>query len=348
MPPRGSSRHVDNQIVYRREDEFASWPHTMGFWDMGDGELLQNFLSNKTNYSDAQAISHDNVIRIGASKMVTVRSRDYGRTWSKPVDNLYDTIAKGTENARSMGDLGPIDYRDRNVLVANSGTDFGAPEGRAFVRVSRDRGHHWSPGIPGAARRALFARGDQLGAGPPGRHGADLADGSRQGRLDRHPLIHALPPGGTDFHFMSFITPKTDPYGAADGDYTGTFRFGGHRWFYPRGLLLPSGRMLCTLRCQRDPRGIMWTELYASDDGGRTWEFLSRVNDFGSPGSLVRLKDGRLVMVYGYRLMPSGIRAAVSTDEGRTWGPELIVRDDGGSWTWAIPTPGRPTTARSA
>jgi hypothetical protein len=41
--------------------------------------------------------------------------------------------------------------------------------------------------------------------------------------------------------------------------------------------------------------------------------------------------------------MPSGIRARVSTDQGRTWGNELIVRDDGGSWdlgypnAWALP-----------
>jgi hypothetical protein len=81
----------------------------------------------------------------------------------------------------------------------------------------------------------------------------------------------------------------------------------------------------------------MWTEVFASDDGARTWQFLSRVNDFGSPGSLVQLPDGRLVMVYGYRLMPAGIRAKVSEDEGRTWGPELIVRDDGGSWDLGYP-----------
>ena len=28
----------------------------------------------------------------------------------------------------------------------------------------------------------------------------------------RHPCVYALPPGGFDFHFLSFITPKQDPY----------------------------------------------------------------------------------------------------------------------------------------
>ena len=68
---------------------------------------------------------------------------------------------------------------------------------------------------------------------------------------------------------MSFITPKEDPFGAADGDWqtlASSFAFGGHRWFYPRALQLPSGRILCTLRCQRSPQGDMWSELYYSDD----------------------------------------------------------------------------------
>ena len=32
-----------------------------------------------------------------------------------------------------------------------------------------------------------------------------------------------------------------------------------------------------------------------------------------------------------------GIRARVSDDDGRTWGPELILRDDGGSWDLGYP-----------
>jgi hypothetical protein len=90
----------------------------------------------------------------------------------------------------------------------------------------------------------------------------------------------------------------------------------------------------------------MWSELYYSDDGARTWQFRSRINDFGAPTSLVRMKDGRLVSVYGYRLPGYGIRAVVSEDEGNTWGSEIVVRDDGGSWDLGYPqaiesTPGK-------
>lgn len=331
---------IDHQVVYRREDEFAGWPHTSGFWNFGDGELLQNVMVLYTDYPDADAISHDNIGRGGrGGKMVTLRSTDYGRTWDgdDPTVNNYDNLDRSMAGAKTMGDLQPIDFLDRNVIFSNSGRGFGTPDGRTDVRLSRDRGHSWSPAIPVPLDGLYSISGmNSHLVRPDGTAMIWLMEVDKDG-WNRHPCIFALPPRGTDFHFLTFITPKHDPFGQADGDYKTTYRFGGHRWFYPRGYMLPGGRMLCVLRCQRDPRGVMWTEVHYSDDGGRTWAFLSRVNDFGAPGSLVQLPDGRLVMVYGYRLMPSGIRARVSEDEARTWGPELIIRDDGGSWDLGYP-----------
>ena len=49
----------------------------------------------------------------------------------------------------------------------------------------------------------------------------------------------------------------------------------------------------------------------------------------GNPPSLIRLKDGRLCLTYGHRAEPFSIRARLSEDEGRTWGPILVLRDDG-------------------
>ncbi|MEI9852744.1 MAG: hypothetical protein WDN24_19895 [Sphingomonas sp.] len=42
--------------------------------------------------------------------------------------------------------------------------------------------------------------------------------------------------------------------------------------------------------------------------------------------------------VYGYRLEPGpGIRYRVSEDKGRTWGQEMILRDDAASWDLGYP-----------
>ena len=45
---------------------------------------------------------------------------------------------------------------------------------------------------------------------------------------------------------------------------------------------------------------------------------------------MIRLHDGRVCLTYGYRAAPFGIRARLSDDGGRTWGDEIILRDDGG------------------
>ena len=337
-PPRPAS-DVEHAVVYRRDDEFTAWPFTMGFWETGSGELVQCVMSLDADYGTEGAISHDKLgERKGqGSRIVTVRSSDRGRTWSEPEFDVYPSIRAGDEHAADLAAWGPIDYLDGDTLLGNSTTDFGKPEGRSYVRVSKDAGRSWSP----AAELPLDGLPSLLGINsalvrPDGRALLFLTSVSPDG-WNRRPLVYGSTDDGTEFHFLSFITPKEDPFGAADGDWASTFRFGGHRWFYPRATLLPSGRILCTLRSQRDPRGVMWTEVYASDDGGLTWEFLSRVNDFGAPGSLVVLSDGRLVVVYGYRQKPYGVRAVVSDDEGASWGPEIVVRDDGGSWDLGYP-----------
>ena len=41
------------------------------------------------------------------------------------------------------------------------------------------------------------------------------------------------------------------------------------------------------------------------------------------------LNDGRLGLTYGFRAYPYSIRARLSADNGRTWGPEVVLREDG-------------------
>jgi hypothetical protein len=331
-----SAKNAEHSVVYRNEAEFSAWPYTMGFWESANGHLLQNFMRAKADYTDAKKISHD-VIGAGGATLHSIRSTDRGRTWDAPIPYNFERNGEHDGTGESVAELGPIDYTSKDVFVWSSSTAFGAPESRPFVRVSKDAGKTWSrnyrlplDGLPsGSANSSQMVR-------PDGRSLLFLTMISKDG-WSRRPMVYGSVPDGSGWHFMSFITPKEDPYGAADGDWKSTFRFGGHRWFYPRGYMLPSGRILCTLRSQRDPTGVMWTELYYSDDGAETWHFLSRINDFGAPGSLVLMKDGRLVCVYGFRLPPFGVRACVSENEGQTWGAEIVLRDDGGSWDLGYP-----------
>jgi hypothetical protein len=341
--PRAPSQ-VDHAVVYRREDEFCSWPFTSGFWETADGTLIANFATRNVSYASGDAIRHDVLGRNSSNpRTVTVRSRDRGRTWEAP---QYNVMAGPGGEGRGLSReemptrfSEPVDYLDPNVLVSSGSMGGFATAGtQATARLSRDGGQTWG--------ETILVPLDHL----PSTTGVNSTLVRPDGRLlmflfsvdkdnsHRRPLVYGSTNEGREFHFMSYIVPREDPFGNADGDYDDpSVAFVGHRWFYPRGYLLPNGRILCITRCQRDPTGVMWSEVFYSDDGGDTWGFLSRINDFGAPGNLVPMPDGRIVAVYGYRLMPAGIRATVSEDGGKTWGPEIIVRDDGGSWDLGYP-----------
>jgi hypothetical protein len=57
----------------------------------------------------------------------------------------------------------------------------------------------------------------------------------------------------------------------------------------------------------------------------------------GNPPHMVRLRDGRLAMTYGYRSKPFGIRARLSGDDGQTWSDEIMLRADGGGGDLGYP-----------
>ncbi len=68
-----------------------------------------------------------------------------------------------------------------------------------------------------------------------------------------------------------------------------------------------------------------------SPDGGRTWTVPRSIGVWGLPSHLLRLRDGRMLMTYGYRRAPFGNLARVSRDHGRTWsGPQVISADGAG------------------
>ncbi|HPA17576.1 MAG TPA: sialidase family protein [Verrucomicrobiae bacterium] len=70
-----------------------------------------------------------------------------------------------------------------------------------------------------------------------------------------------------------------------------------------------------------------------SSDRGATWEPIITTSVWGYPQHLLPLRDGRLLMSYGYRRPPYGIRACLSSDCGKTWDldNEIVIRMDGGT-----------------
>lgn len=334
-------RDAEHGIVYRNDREFCGWPFICGFWTTAAGDRLVAFQKKPCAYTDPGDVHHDEVAKVGP-KIVVLRSRDDGARWdADPVAELFDLSADpGELLARGPHDYASeprLDFTDPDVLVASGATpDYFRPHSQAWIRVSPDGGHTWRRPIlaPKVGLPSLSGHASAV-VRPDGVSLIFMTAVSEDG-WKRRPVVYASVDQGAYWTFLSAMTPGSDD-GAADGDRSVGLRFGAHRYFYPRGIVLPDGRILASVRCQRDPTSVLWTEMFQSEDGGRTWAFLSRVNDWGAPGDLVRMRDGRIACVYGYRLPPFGVRARMSEDDGRTWGRELILRDDGGSWDLGYP-----------
>lgn len=65
-----------------------------------------------------------------------------------------------------------------------------------------------------------------------------------------------------------------------------------------------------------------------SDDRGRNWLPPTRLPMRGYPTHATRLHDGRIIIVYGVRRRPFGIKASLTEDGGRSWTEELTIQHD--------------------
>lgn len=75
-----------------------------------------------------------------------------------------------------------------------------------------------------------------------------------------------------------------------------------------------------------------------SKNGGTTWSVPHSIGVWGLPSFLIRLKDDRLLMTYGYRREPFGNQARVSNDNGKTWSDPMTISDDGVSEDLGYPS----------
>ncbi len=75
-----------------------------------------------------------------------------------------------------------------------------------------------------------------------------------------------------------------------------------------------------------------------STDGGKTWSVPHPIGVWGLPSHLLRLRDDRLLMTYGYRRKPFGNQARISTDHGKTWSEPITVSGDGANGDLGYPS----------
>ena len=104
----------------------------------------------------------------------------------------------------------------------------------------------------------------------------------------------------------------------------------------PYAIEAPDGRIIAQIRDHNDPDQIR-TWQTESADCGLTWTEPHLICD-GFPTHLLRFGGDRLLMTYGWRKKPFGIRARVSDDSARTWGEEIVISDSGLTWDIGYPS----------
>jgi hypothetical protein len=99
----------------------------------------------------------------------------------------------------------------------------------------------------------------------------------------------------------------------------------------PSMCVIPN-KMYVMCNCNRR-KGDGFVRISRSTDRGETWGPIIKTPVWGKPAHLLPVRDGRLVMTYGYRRPPYGVRACLSRDFGKTWDMdnEIIIRMDGGT-----------------
>jgi hypothetical protein len=301
-------RHVS---VYAEKGRFGGWPANHGIWNWGN-EILCGFAAAYFIKTDPERHQRD---RTRPDEPSLARSLDGGETWSieRPV-SLLPPEQGGTKPVELRE---PLDFTAPDfALTLRSKNAHDTP---SYFWHSADRGKRWQGPFlfPLFGRKGIGARTDYQVYGK--REALVFATAAKEDGREGRPFCARTTDGGLHWDFQGWIGPE--PKGFS---------------IMPSSVMLPSGRLLCAVRVKQD-ENTDWVDLWASDNQGKTWTELARpvtlsAGKSGNPPSLKRLPNGRLCITYGYRSKPYGIHATLSDDNGKTWTPPIVLRDDGEAW----------------
>ena len=109
-------------------------------------------------------------------------------------------------------------------------------------------------------------------------------------------------------------------------------------WCEPHICEMPDGDLLVAIRYQNKAEGVQTVYLCHSSDGGMTFSKAEPTGWDGLPPHIFVTSKNAVVITYGCRHEPMGIRARISYDNGHTFGDEIVLRDDGLDWDLGYPT----------
>lgn len=308
--PAESPRVIEHVKVFAETGRYGGWPANHGVWSWGN-EIVVGY---EIGYFKDNPTGHD-VDWSRPVEHVAGRSLDGGRTWKterpaglRPPANLKVAGLVAAEGGKQPGaSPGGIDFTHPDFAMTFRMSEINGGPSRFYH--SNDRGKSWDGpfALPDFGQPGTAARTDYI---VEGKHEllAFITVAKRNRREGRVAAIRTRD-GGKSWDLVSFIGPEPEDYA-----------------IMPSTVRVGPTDLVTAIRRRR------WVDVYRSNDEGASWQFLNQaVLDIGgNPPCLVRLKDGRIVMTFGYRLKPFGIRARISKDNGLSWSDDIILRQDGG------------------
>jgi hypothetical protein len=305
-------------VVYSEPGRFAGWPANHGIWSWGDGILVGFSRGFYKDHGLSHHIDHEK-----PEEFLLARSPDGGASWSIERPEPPGALS-GTPGMRHG--LMPAGTKPERLVPLRERINFSHPDFALTVRMedanggvsrfyfSYDRGRTWRGPFPLPLfdQKGVMGRTDYISRGPS-ECSLFLTASKSNGREGR-PFCARTRDGGFTWRFLSFIGPEPTGYA-----------------IMPSTIRQSATDLITTIRRRDSPRS--WIDAWVSHDDGSSWSFLSRPEPDageGNPPSLLRLPDGRLSLIYGYRAAPFGIRARLSSDAGKTWSDPIALRDDGG------------------
>lgn len=322
---------MQHVTIYKEEGRYAAWPANYGIWSWGN-EIVVGFTSGY-HLKDGGFHARDKTKPFTAMQ---ARSLDGGETWKweeMPVRVPGNRGLSAGEHAVGAGSEaeevnapepypGEIPFGHPDFAMLFGRTDI-AGNARSWFYTSTDRCHSWQGPyqFPDMGLVGIAARTDYLVTGDSECLLFLTAPTAPETETGSRVFCARTTDAGRSFEFVSWIGPE-----AADGFL-----------IMPASVRLSENRLLVAFRGRNatEHGNVNWIDLYGSEDNGLIWKWVSRpapnTGHGGNPPTLTKLTDGRLCITYGYRDAPYGMRAKLSSDDGRTWGEEIVLREDAGS-----------------
>jgi BNR repeat-like domain len=306
-----SAADVKNVLVYKESGRFGGWPANHGIWAWNN-EIVVGFSAAYFKKMPLDRHQYDNT---KPEEPRLARSLDGGETWTIEAPK---SLLPPEQGGAALVDLKePIDFSNPNFAMTIRYVDKDKGASRLFY--STDRGKTWKGpynfpmlGLPG-----VLARTDYVIEGK--RQALVFLTASKANGKEGRLFCARTTDGGLHWNLVSWI-----------GDEPEGFRI------MPSTVRFPNGDLLTAAR-SHGPSEANWIDLYRSTNHGASWAMepkpvQSTGGHGGNPPHMMRLRDGRLCLTYGYRSEPYGIRARLSRDDGKTWGEEIVLRPDGAWW----------------